>query len=159
MPWREVSAMDERREFVRLAMQEGVNRRELCRRFGISPEVGYKWLARWQAGDRELADRSRRPHVSPGRSEAEIEARVLAVRDKHPAWGARKIAHFLKRDGLAVPVPSTVIRSCVGTVGSNRAGTRRRIRGTVSRRKLQICCGRWTSRATCRWSMGCSAIH
>jgi transposase-like protein len=54
MPWREVSAMDERREFVRLAMQEGVNRRELCRRFGISPEVGYKWPARWQAGDREL---------------------------------------------------------------------------------------------------------
>lgn len=108
MPWREVSAMDERREFIRLAMQEGVNRRELCRRFGISPEVGYKWLARWQAGDRELADRSRRPHVSPGRSEAEIEARVLAVRDKHPAWGARKIAHCLKRDGLAVPVPSTV---------------------------------------------------
>lgn len=108
MPWREVSAMDERREFIRLAMQEGVNRRELCRRFGISPEVGYKWLARWQAGDRELADRSRRPHVSPGRSEAEIEVRVLAVRDKHPAWGARKIAHCLKRDGLAVPVPSTV---------------------------------------------------
>jgi len=33
---------------------------------------------------------------------------VLAVRDKHPAWGARKIAHCLKRDGLAVPVPSTV---------------------------------------------------
>jgi hypothetical protein len=31
MPWREV---DQRREFVRLAMQEGVNRRELCRRPG-----------------------------------------------------------------------------------------------------------------------------
>jgi transposase-like protein len=37
MPWREVSVMDERHEFVRLAMQEGANRRELCRRFGISP--------------------------------------------------------------------------------------------------------------------------
>ena len=45
MPWREMSVMDERREFVRLAMQEGVNRRELCRRFGISPDIGYKWLA------------------------------------------------------------------------------------------------------------------
>jgi len=29
MPWREVSIMDQRREFVRLAMQEAVNRREL----------------------------------------------------------------------------------------------------------------------------------
>ena len=44
MPWQEVSVMDQRREFVLLAMQEGVNRRELCRRFGISPDVGYKWL-------------------------------------------------------------------------------------------------------------------
>ncbi|RVR10517.1 helix-turn-helix domain-containing protein, partial [Sinorhizobium meliloti] len=33
----------ERREFVRLALEEGVNRRELCRRFGISPDIGYKW--------------------------------------------------------------------------------------------------------------------
>ncbi len=49
--------MGERREFVRLALGEGVNRRELCRRFGISPDIGYKWLARWGAGDRELADR------------------------------------------------------------------------------------------------------
>jgi transposase-like protein len=73
MPWNEVSVMDQRREFVRLALQEGANRRELCRRFGISPDVGYKWLRRWRAG------------------EAAVEARVVAVRDKHPAWGARKI--------------------------------------------------------------------
>lgn len=108
MPWNEVSVMDQRREFVRLALQEGTNRRELCRRFGISPDIGYKWLARWKAGDQELADRSSRPHVMPGRCEAEIEARVLAVRDQHPAWGARKIAHCLRRDGLRVPAPSTV---------------------------------------------------
>jgi transposase InsO family protein len=108
MPWREVSVMDQRREFVRLAMQERVNRRELCRRFGISPDVGYKWLARLQAGDVELADRSRRPHGSPRRSEAAIEAQVLMVRDAHPAWGARKIAHCLQRDGVTPPALSTV---------------------------------------------------
>jgi transposase InsO family protein len=108
MPWREVSVMDQRREFVRLAMKEGVNRRELCRRFGISPDIGYKWLARQQAGDAELTDRSRRPHGSPRRSEAAIEAQVLAVRDAHPAWGARKIAHCLQRDGVTPPALSTV---------------------------------------------------
>jgi transposase-like protein len=86
MPWSEVSVMDQRREFVRLALQEGANRRELCLRFGISRDVGYKWLRRWQAGDRELADRSRRPHSMPKRSAAAIEAQVVAVRDKHPAW-------------------------------------------------------------------------
>jgi transposase InsO family protein len=110
MPWSEVSVMDQRREFVRLALQEGANRRELCLRFGISPDVGYKWLRRWQAGDRELADRSRRPKSTPKRTVGAIEARVVALRDKHPAWGARKIAHCLKREGQAVPVASTVHR-------------------------------------------------
>jgi transposase InsO family protein len=102
--------MDQRCEFVRLALQEGANRRELCRRFGISPDVGYKWLRRWQAGDRELADQSRRPKRMPKRSAAAVEAQVVALRDKHPAWGARKIAHCLNRNGQPVPVPSTVHR-------------------------------------------------
>ena len=108
MPWREVSKMEERREFVRLAMQEGANRRELCRRFGIHPQTGYKWLARWGAEAGALADRSRRPHTSPMRTPAALEAQVLAVRDCHPAWGARKIARCLERDGIDSPAPSTV---------------------------------------------------
>ena len=127
MPWREVSVMDQRREFVRLAMQEGVNRRELCRRFGISPDVGYKWLARQRAGDAELADRSRRPHGSPRRSEAAIEAQVLAVRDAHPAWGARKIAHCLQRDGMTPPALSTVHEILRRAAGSSRRRARRRM--------------------------------
>jgi len=108
MPWQEVSIMEQRHEFVRLALQEGANRRELCRRFGIHPETGYKWLARWAAGERELGDRSRRPRTSPARSDASTEAAVLAVRDAHPAWGARKIARCLFRDGLTPPSASTV---------------------------------------------------
>lgn len=100
--------MSERREFVGLAKQEGANRRELCRRFGISPDIGYKWLGRWLSGDEELADRSRRPHVSPTRSDAEAEARVLKVRDAHPAWGARKIVRCLEREGFDPPAASTV---------------------------------------------------
>lgn len=108
MPWRKVSVMDQRREFVRLAMQEGANRRELCARFGISADIGYKWLARWAAGDEVLADRSRRPHSSPARSEAAVEALVLAVRDAHPAWGARKIVSCLEREGHQSPAVSTV---------------------------------------------------
>src|SRR3954453_1535232 len=91
MPWNEVSVMDQRREFVRLALQEGTNRRELCRRFGISPDVGYKWLRRWQAGDHELADQPRRPKRMPKRSEPAVEGQVLAGGDPHPDWGAGKI--------------------------------------------------------------------
>ena len=106
MPWREVSVMEQRREFVRLAMVEGANRRELCRRFVISPETGYKWLGRWSEGDMDLADRSRRPRFSPSRSDPAIEALVLEWRDAHPAWGARKIARCMARQGIAPPAIS-----------------------------------------------------
>jgi transposase InsO family protein len=108
MSWQEVSIVEQRREFVRLAMQEGANRRELCRRFGIHPDTGYKWLKRWSSGDLELSDRSRRPQASPNRCAATIEDLVIEVRDAHPAWGARKIAHCLERDGIRPPAVSTV---------------------------------------------------
>lgn len=107
MPWREVSVMEQRREFVRLAMHEGANRRDLCRRFGIHPSTGYKWINRKQDSE-ELAELSRRPHSSPRRTAAEVEERILAVRDAHPAWGARKIASCLERAGHNRPALSTV---------------------------------------------------
>lgn len=108
MPWREVSLMDQRIEFVMLAGQPGANRRELCRRFGISARVAYKWLGRSCAGGDWASDRSRRPHRSPGRTVDAIEAAVLRVRDAHPAWGARKIHRYLERDGLEPPAASTI---------------------------------------------------
>lgn len=108
MPWREVSVMDLRVEFVALARQGGGNLRELCRRFEISAKTGYKWLERAGAGGDWFADRSRRPHGSPRRTEAGLEAAVLEVREAHPAWGARKIRRCLEGAGLAVPAASTV---------------------------------------------------
>jgi transposase-like protein len=69
--------MDARREFVRLAGLEGANRRELCRRFGIHPDTGYKWLRRASADAPDLADRSRRPHSSPARTAEATEGRLL----------------------------------------------------------------------------------
>jgi transposase InsO family protein len=108
MPWREVSLMDQRVELVTLAQQPGANRRELCRRFGISARVAYKWLGRAGVGGDWAADRSRRPHHSPGRTAGDIEAAVLRVRDAHPAWGARKIHRCLERDGIEPPAASTI---------------------------------------------------
>ena len=103
MPWEEVSVMDRRAEFVRLARMEGANRRELCRRFGIHATTGYKWLGR-----EDFEDRSRRPHSSPARTASSIEARILAVRDEHPAWGARKIKRYVENRGVALGAASTV---------------------------------------------------
>lgn len=110
MPWQEVRRMRLRSEFVQLAQVEGVNFSELCRRFGVSRKTGYKWLRRYrQEGAEGLADRSRRPHHSPKRSAAEVEQRVLEVRQEHPAWGGRKIKAYLEQtQGVQAPSASTI---------------------------------------------------
>jgi transposase InsO family protein len=109
MPWQERSVMSQRQEFVTFARQEGANIAALCRHAGISRKTGYKWLERAAAGQSALADRSRRPHTSPGRTPAEMETRILALRAAHPVWGGRKLHHRLRATGMAdVPAPSTI---------------------------------------------------
>lgn len=110
MPWQEVSTMSLRREFINLAMQDDINMRELCRRFGISPKTGYKWLQRHREGGVQgLEDRSRRPHHSPQRTPAPVEQQVLTLRDAHPAWGGRKLKRRLQDLGtIQVPSASTI---------------------------------------------------
>lgn len=110
MPWKEVTTMSLRLEFVRLALHEDANMSHLCQRFGISRKTGYKWLDRYQQHGKEaLMDQSRRPQISPNRTPAYIEKLVLQIRDKHPAWGGRKINSVLLRDGHTdIPHPSTI---------------------------------------------------
>jgi transposase InsO family protein len=103
LPWSQITVVDQREEFVRLARQPGSNISELCRRFGISRKTGYKWLAR-----DSFADQSRRPGSSPKRTVEAIEAKVLQLRDESPAWGGRKIARVLQRDEGIELAPSTV---------------------------------------------------
>jgi len=109
MPWSTRDTMSLREEFISLALHEEANRRELCRRFGISPQTGYKWLARFaQQGPSGLADVSRRPLHSPGATQQALQQAALALRREHPAWGGRKIARRLQDLGLGCLAPSTV---------------------------------------------------
>ena len=117
MPWKEMSDMSQRREFVELAQAEGTNKRGLCRRFGISPTTGYKWLGRFREGSEAgLVELPRRPHYSPARTPSQVEQAVLSARAAHPArhsrWGARKLRRWLldRRDVFEadMPAPSTI---------------------------------------------------
>ncbi len=129
MPFRERSIVDEREEFCRLALMPEANMRELCRRFGVSPETGYTWLGRYRKAGREgLSDRSRRPLSSPWRSPAQVEAQVLSVRDANPAWGGRKIRRVLRDDGLEHPPSASTITEILrrhGKLDGPRAGRAR----------------------------------
>ena len=118
MPFRGMSAMDQKREFVVFAATEGANVRDLCRRFEIGPTTGYKWLERYRRqGLAGLAEQSRRPQSSPSRTPSAVEAKVLEVRDRsNDVWGGRKIKRALEDRGEAdVPAASTItaiLRRC-----------------------------------------------
>ena len=126
MPWPEVTRVALREEFVKLANVEGVNRRELCRRFGISAKTGYKWLKRYaREGSSGLLERSRRPRRSPTRTAEQIEQIVIQLRvESRHSWGGRKLARVLVRDrGGPKVAPSTVtnILRRAGMIGTQQA--------------------------------------
>lgn len=101
--------MSQKEEFVRLALSPGANVSALCRRFGIGRTCGHKLIARFGSeGAGGLVERSRRPQSSPGRSPPVLEAAVLSLRQECPAWGGRKIAGVLEREGVGTIAPSTV---------------------------------------------------
>jgi transposase InsO family protein len=128
MPWREVTRVLLREEFVQLAMQAGCNKRELCRRFGISAKTGYKWLARYAAqGACGLQDRSRRPRHSPARTGAEVERRVLELRGaSRNSWGGRKLARLMAAQGVSLaPSTATGILRRAGLIDAQAAGAPR----------------------------------
>ena len=110
MPWKSISVMQSRREFVRLAEQGGVSVAELCRRFGISRATEFAYLRRYrESGEAGLTDRSCRPLTSPRRSASEIEAKIVALRQAHPSWGGRKLGRRLRDQGVeGIPAVSTI---------------------------------------------------
>lgn len=110
MGWNPRSVMDIKREFLELALKEGANRRELCRRFGISPKTAYALIGRYeQEGWAACTARSSRPLNSPDKTAVAMESLVVGLRRQHPAWGGRKIERRLIDLGHAnVPRPSTI---------------------------------------------------
>lgn len=110
MPWKEETLMSQRREFVLLGSQADRNLSRLCSRFGISRKTGYKWLRRSRdQGIDNLGDLSRRPRSSPGRTSKQMEQTIVQLREKHPAWGGRKLKASLARLGeQQIPSASTI---------------------------------------------------
>ncbi len=94
---------------------------------GISRQCAHRWVARFDAdGEAGLADRSSRPHASPTRTPAAVEAAVVAARVEHrrgqdwlgPELGLapRTVSRVLRRHDVPYlrtldPLTGEVIRS------------------------------------------------
>jgi len=123
--WRETSIMDGRVQFIADFLSGGFTMSALCDRYGISRPTGYKWVSRYQSEpEAGLGDRSRRPHVSPHQTPRELCAAIVALRRRHPDWGARKLIDRLRLQApdRAWPAASTahVVLQQAGLIGRRR---------------------------------------
>jgi transposase InsO family protein len=82
---------------IRHAQELTGNVSKTCRYYGISRQVYYKWLRRYEEGGLEaLRDRSSRPHVSPKATRVEVVGKIIYLRQTYH-FGPHKIAMYLKR--------------------------------------------------------------
>jgi putative transposase len=99
MPWKETCIMDERVKFIAECLGGELSMTALCERYGISRNTGYKWLERYRSDPTHgLADRSRAPHRPAHGLPEEVAAMIIALRQRHPFWGPRKLLAMLQRD-------------------------------------------------------------
>ena len=97
MSWKTMDIREQRVSFVVTASRGEKPFRALCQEFGISRPTGYLWLSRFREGGvSSIAERSRRPAVSPERTAPELESQVVALRQRYPDWGARKLEGLLR---------------------------------------------------------------
>jgi putative transposase len=111
MGWKETCCVEERMRFVVAVGKHEESFAAVCRRFGVSRRIGYKWLARFEAeGPVGLLDQSRAPLRHPQAIANGLAERCLEVRRAHPTWGPVKVRAWLDRRAPAMewPAASTI---------------------------------------------------
>ena len=104
MAWKTMDIDEQRVRFVVEATQKTRTFRALCAAYEVSRPTGYLWLQRYRKfGVAGIAEQSRKPHRSPGRTKREIEEQVVEVRQRYPDWGTRKLRVVLAREGIDLP--------------------------------------------------------
>lgn len=128
MPWRKIDPMEEKKQFVMMAMDRVVSMTELCAVFGISRKTGYKWLERYRREGLEgLMDRVSAPKRIPHKTKKRIEEFILEIRKKHPRWGPRTITYLAEREKPKLDLPSeTTIQNIIKREGLSKKKRRRR---------------------------------
>jgi putative transposase len=113
MPWCESSPMEQRLQLVQEYRGGLFTMTELAEQYGISRKTAYKWVARYAEADEALealADHSRRPRARPQATAPVVVAALIALRKRHPRWGARKLVALgrVRHPTLVWPARSTV---------------------------------------------------
>ena len=111
MPFRESSPLEERVALMQAYDMGALTVSELCGRFGISRQTFYVLKQRRESGEaRWFEERSRAPKSVPHAMPEEVRADVIAMRERFPRFGPKKIRARLIAEAPAVcwPAASTI---------------------------------------------------
>jgi transposase InsO family protein len=106
MPWKESSAMDEKASFI-LEWESGESTvSELCKSFGISRTLAYRYIARYLLqGVAGLQEQSRAPRRVWNRTSKEVEKTIVEWRRRKPRLGPLKLQEKLRERQGARKLP------------------------------------------------------
>lgn len=126
----------------------GMTVTELCRRQGISRQSFYVYRRRFLAQGLEgLLPQSRRPHSSPGATDAAVLAVVIECHDRLEAqgWdaGARSVRLWLVREGAPGLPSDRTIHKILADHGRVQPSPRRRPRSSFKRFQAMSPNGMW----------------
>src|SRR4029078_4063066 len=108
VPWRTTDLMKIREEVIQHALSGRFPVTALCNAYGISEKTGHKWLRRFkEEGRGGLVDRSHVAHELPHKVSLPLRHEILALREKHPTWGPRKIRAVLRRESRSTTLPAS----------------------------------------------------
>ncbi|RQX00221.1 IS481 family transposase [Micromonospora inaquosa] len=104
-----LSVVEQRLDAVR-AVLAGSDVMEVAASCGVHRSTVHRWVGRYLTEQLAgLADRSHRPHSSPGQVAVAVEVAVAEMRREHPRWGSRRIRlEMLRKPGPWVVEDSVV---------------------------------------------------
>jgi transposase InsO family protein len=111
----ELGLVEQRHKAVLEVLEGGLSVVEVARRYGVVRQTVHDWLRDYaRDGIVGLADRSSKPATCPHQMAPAVEARVVALRREHPAWGPQTILYELSREGVdPLPGRSSVYRALI----------------------------------------------
>jgi putative transposase len=111
MPWKETCAMDQKMQMIKLWKGDQFSITDLSFLHDVSRKTVYKWIKRYQSmGSAGLEDHSKAPLRHPNTTGPDMIEKIIAMKQRHPKWGPKKIVVSLKEQyGEArYPAVSTV---------------------------------------------------
>jgi len=120
VPFSTSSLMDSRRRLASRVLVDGISLSQAAREAGVSRTTARLWVDRARSeGIAQMTALSRRPSVSPRRTELSVVEQILAFRSRHPSWGARKLLAVLWPAGDA-PVCERTAERILSRAGAVR---------------------------------------